>query len=74
VERGAAAEPGELLALLQKEIQDATRTIRQMSTAECGKTGVHVKRGEITVADIVELFIVAHAEEHVTQVRTALRS
>ena len=45
-----------------------------MSAAERGKKGVHVKRGEITVADIVELFIVAHAEEHVWQVRAALRN
>lgn len=74
VEQGAGAEPGELLRLLQKEIQAAARTIRQMSTAERGKKGVHIKRGEVTVADIVELFIVAHAEEHVAQVRAALQS
>ena len=74
VERGAAAEPGELLRLLRKEVQAAARSIRQMSAAERGKKGVHIKRGEVTVADIVELFIVAHAEEHVAQVRAALRS
>ena len=74
VERGAAAEPDELLRLLHKEVQAAARSIRQMTTAERGKKGVNVKRGEVTVADIVELFIVAHAEEHVAQVRTALRS
>lgn len=74
VERGAAAEPGELLRLLSKEVQAAARSIRQMSAAERGKKGIHIKRGEVTVADIVELFIVAHAEEHVAQVRAALRS
>jgi hypothetical protein len=74
VERGAAAEPGDLLRALQTEIREAARSIRQMSAAERGKKGVHTKRGEITVADIVELFIVAHAEEHVAQVRAALKS
>jgi uncharacterized damage-inducible protein DinB len=74
VEKGAAAEPGELLRLLQKEVQAAARSIRQMSAAERGQKGVHVKRGEVMVADIVELFIVAHAEEHVAQVRAALGS
>jgi hypothetical protein len=74
VEKGAAAEPGELLRLLQKEVQSAARSIRQMSAADRGKKGIHVKRGEVTVADIVELFIVSHAEEHVAQVRTALGS
>jgi uncharacterized damage-inducible protein DinB len=74
VARGAAAEPGELMRLLQKEVQAAARSIRQMTTVERGRKGVHVKRGEMTVGDIVELLIVAHAEEHVKQVRAALRS
>lgn len=73
VERGATAAPGDLLRSLQKEVQTAARSIRQMSAAERGKKGVHVKRGEMTVGDIVELLIVAHAEEHVAQVRAALR-
>lgn len=74
VERGAAAEPEELLRLLHKEVQAAARSIRQMTAAERGKKGIHNKRGEITVADIVEVMIVAHAEEHVAQVRAALGS
>ena len=74
VERGATAAPGELLRELQKEVQAAARTIRQMSAAERGKKGVHIKRGEMKAGDIVEQLIVAHAEEHVAQVRAALRS
>ena len=74
VERGAAAEPGELLRSLHKEVQAAARSIRQMTAAERGKKGIHIKRGEITVSDIVEVMIVAHAEEHVAQVQAALRS
>jgi uncharacterized damage-inducible protein DinB len=73
VEQGAAAEPGELMRVLQKEVQAAARSIRQMTTAERGRKGVHVKRGEMSVGDIVDLLIVAHAEEHVKQVRAALR-
>jgi uncharacterized damage-inducible protein DinB len=72
VARGAAAEPDELLRWLQEEVQAAARWIRQLSGADRGKKGLHIKRGEMRVGDIVELFIVAHAEEHVVQVRAAL--
>jgi hypothetical protein len=73
VERGATGEPDELLPLLQDEIQVAARALRQMSTVERRKQGLHARRGEMTVADIVEVFIVAHAEEHLAQVQTILR-
>ena len=73
VERGAAGEPDELLRLLADEVQTAVRAIRQMSAAERSKKGIHVRRGEMTVADVVEVFIVTHAEDHLAQVRAALR-
>ena len=72
VEHGAAGTPDEFLRRLNDEIQAAAQTIRSMSAAERGKKGLHLRRGEMTVADVVEVFIVAHAEEHVAQVRTAL--
>src|SRR5574337_1608556 len=74
VERGAAGEPDELLRLLEGEVQTAARAIRQMSAVERGKKGVQARRGEMTVADVVELFIVAHAEDHLAQVRAALQA
>lgn len=74
VERGAMGSPDELLRLLNDEIQAATNAIRQMSTAERGKKGIHHSRGEMTVADVVELLIVAHAEDHLAQVRAALKA
>ncbi|MGB3400072.1 MAG: hypothetical protein WBA34_07865 [Candidatus Deferrimicrobiaceae bacterium] len=43
-----------------------------MSAAERSKKGIHIKLGELTVADSVERFIVAHAEEHLEQIRAAL--
>jgi hypothetical protein len=73
VERGAAGELNEQLRLLNAEVQTAARAIRKISAAERGKKGVHVRRGEATVADVVEKFIVIHAEEHLAQVRAALR-
>ena len=72
--RGAAAQPDEMLAQLQDEVRRAADTIRQLSTAERSKRGVNPGRGELSVADVIESFIVSHAEEHLAQVAGALRS
>ena len=72
VERGGAGDPNEIMQLLQEEIHAAMSAIRSMSPAERNKKGVHIRRGEMTVAEIIEAFIVSHAEEHVAQVRATL--
>lgn len=72
VAHGAAAEPAALLVQLEGEVRTAAATIRTLSTAERQKRGVYTGRGEMTVADVLESFIVGHAEEHLAQVRTAL--
>jgi hypothetical protein len=72
-ERGASGALEELLGMWHASVKTATDTIRQMSASDRSKKGLHVRRGEMTVADIVELFIVAHAEEHLAQVKAALQ-
>jgi uncharacterized damage-inducible protein DinB len=74
VAHGAATRPDELLAQLQKEVRAAAGTIRGLSTAERSKRGLNPGRGEMTVAEVLESFIVSHAEEHLAQVQSALRS
>jgi hypothetical protein len=61
------------LTELRDEVRSAARTIRTLSAAERGKRGVYTGRGEVTVSDVIESFIVKHAEEHLAQVRAALR-
>lgn len=73
VEQGTTRTPDELLRLLNHEVQAAANVIRHLSPEERGKRGIHLRRGETTVAEIIELFIVAHAEDHVAQVRAALQ-
>jgi len=72
IERGSNGDPKELLGLLNDEVEAAARAIREMSAAERSKRGIHIKLGELTVADFVERLIVAHAEEHLEQIRAAL--
>ena len=72
VAHGAAAGPDALLTELQGAVRSAADTMRRLSEAERGKRGVYPGRGEMSVADILESFIVGHAEEHLRQVRAAL--
>jgi uncharacterized damage-inducible protein DinB len=72
VAHGAAAQPDALLGQLRQEVQAAAESIRKLSAAERAKRGVHPGRGEMTVSDVVESFIVGHAEEHLAQVHSAL--
>jgi uncharacterized damage-inducible protein DinB len=74
VERGAMAQPSDLLHQLAAEIQTTATALRQMSEADRAKKGLHPRRGEMTVAEVVDFFIVSHAEEHLEQVRAALQS
>ena len=73
VAHGASADPDALLRQLHEEVRAAASVIRQLSTAERGKRGISTEQGEMTVAQVIESFIVDHAEEHLAQVRGALR-
>lgn len=72
VEQATTRDPDELLRLLNHEVQGAAKVIRHLSPGERGKTGIHLRQGEMTVAEVVEQFIVAHAEDHLAQIRAAL--
>jgi len=72
VERGATGTPDQIMRQLREEVYAAMRVIRGMSPAERHKNGVHLSRGEMTVADIIEIFVVSHAEGHLAQVRATL--
>jgi 2-succinyl-5-enolpyruvyl-6-hydroxy-3-cyclohexene-1-carboxylate synthase len=73
VERGVTGDLADLLSQLDHAIQVAAQTIRQMSPADRLKQGIHIRYGTITVAQVIEQFIVAHAEEHLAQIQAALR-
>ena len=73
VELGATGEIDELLPRVEGEIVAAAQAIRRMSPAELGKTGLHIRDGEITVAQVIERFIVTHVEGHLAQIQAALR-
>lgn len=71
--RGANADPDELLSQWHEQVGAAVPAIREMPAADRSKKGIHTRRGEITVGDMIESFIVAHAEEHLAQMRDTLQ-
>jgi hypothetical protein len=62
-----------LVTQLRDEVRSAASTLRTLSEVERGKRGIHSERGEMTVTEIIESFIVGHAEDHLAQVQAALR-
>ena len=70
---GATAGPDTLLGRLDEEVRAAAGTIRKLSEAERSKRGLSPERGEVTVAEVIESFIVGHAEEHLAQVQATLQ-
>lgn len=74
VERAAARDADELLGLLKGEVEAAAQVIRHMSGMQRGKIGIHVRQGAMTVADVVEVLIVGHAEDHLRQVQATLQT
>lgn len=73
VAHGASADPDALLRRLHEAVRAAASEIRQLSTTERGKRGITSERGEMTVAEVIESFIVDHAEEHLAQVQSTLQ-
>jgi len=73
VEAATTSDAFELLSQLQQVVEATTKDIRHMTEAERSKTGIHVRQGTMTVADVVEQLIVGHAEAHVVQVQEALK-
>ena len=62
----------ELFARLAADAARVASRLRELSLAEAGRRGLHPARGELTVGDIVERFLVSHLEEHDGQLRAIL--
>ena len=74
VEGATTRDADELLGQLKEAVEAAAKDIRHMSEVERGKTGVHLRQGKMTVADVVEQLIIGHAEAHLVQVQDALKT
>jgi hypothetical protein len=62
----------ELLGRIEAEAKRVARRLRALSDDDAMSVGRHATRGDLSVRDIAERFVVSHVEGHVTQLRESL--
>lgn len=72
VERDRSLPPRELYDRLDDALGRFDRRWRSLTPADLARRGVHPKRGEMTVAQMPDPFIVGHLEGHVVQLDSIL--
>ena len=61
-----------LAAGVRASLDRATAVLRAIPDADWQRTGRHARRGEMSVTQVVEQFLVEHAEEHAQQLEAVL--
>ena len=74
VTRLGAAGPIEAAAAVREGVHKAAELLKDLPAHAWEIKGRHRRAGEITVAQLVENFIVGHIHEHLNQARTAVAS
>jgi threonine dehydratase len=67
IERECRTDAAELLRRVKAHLADVSATLRELDESAWEARGLHATRGEMTVSEIVDRFIVAHLEEHADQ-------
>jgi hypothetical protein len=63
-----------LFERFEAEVATASQRLRGLSAADADRLGRHEARGEMTVAEIVERFVIGHLEEHARQLSEVLEA
>lgn len=71
IERDRRDDPDALLDRIDQGVERVLALLERLSPADLAQTGTHQTRGEMTVARIIDDFIVAHLEEHAEQIEQA---
>jgi threonine dehydratase len=67
IERERRTDPAELLRRVAAQLAGLRSLLEGLSAADWEVRGLHQVRGEMTVREIAESFVVAHLEEHADQ-------
>lgn len=73
IERDRHTDPEALLARVRSSLAEVTDAARAFPAEAWMRRGAHPTRGEMTVRQIIERFIVEHLEEHADQLDTLKR-
>jgi hypothetical protein len=73
IERDRHTDPAALLERVRSSLVELSETARSWDGVTWGLRGAHPTRGEMTVEELVERFIVEHLEEHADQLDSLSR-
>ena len=72
IERDRTLPPRELFDRIASGVDRYSRRLRDLDDAAVTRTGLHPRRGEMTIGEILERFVVGHLEEHARQLTEAV--
>jgi len=72
VDRDRSLPPRELYDRIDESLARFDRRWRTLTPADLARRGLHPRRGEMTVAEMPDLFIIGHLADHVVQLETIL--
>ncbi|HYM82569.1 MAG TPA: DinB family protein [Candidatus Dormibacteraeota bacterium] len=72
--RDRAVPLRELFDRIDADVARWQRRLPVLGAGDLARRGLHPRRGEMSVADVLEAFVVGHLEEHAMQLRDVLAS
>ena len=72
IERDRTLPPGELIDRIQSSVARYQARLPRLAPADWERRGLHPRLGEMTVAGMLDRFVVGHLEEHAIQLRESL--
>jgi hypothetical protein len=72
IERDRTLPAHELFDRIEASAARLERRLRGLHPDQVARRGLHPARGEMTVVDLAERFVVSHLEEHAAQLREAM--
>ncbi len=72
IERDRTLPARELFARIESDARRIAARLQDLAAEDLDRRGLHPVRGEMTVAQVAEQFVVGHLEEHVAQLRSIL--
>jgi hypothetical protein len=64
----------ELFARIESDAPRVAARLRELTETDAARLGLHPRRGEMAVRDMLEPFLVGHTEGHVTQLTEILEA
>jgi len=74
IERDRALPTDELLARIHAAVARYAARLPELTAADWARRGLHPRAGELTVAQMLERFVLVHVDEHVAQLQVVLGS